>query len=156
MLSKSLCDVGAGRLSFCNKRYDIRCPCCRQELQCPPELQPFLGSRSGASWDEGSSDAPTDAYQDKAPGAHPSHSHSWAVQTAGCSGKPCRPFCKAVHGYVRGMSRGRSSHAVHAGACLRSRTFWLLFFTNAVSSGAGLTLLNNTAQMVRAQFPPFR
>lgn len=35
------------------------------------------------------------------------------------------------------------------GLCLRSHSFWLLFFTAAVCSGAGLTLLNNTAQMVR-------
>ncbi len=34
-------------------------------------------------------------------------------------------------------------------ACLRSYSFWLLFFSSAVCSGSGLTLLNNTAQMVR-------
>ncbi len=33
--------------------------------------------------------------------------------------------------------------------CLRSQSFWYLFFSSAVCSGAGLTLLNNTAQMVR-------
>jgi hypothetical protein len=32
--------------------------------------------------------------------------------------------------------------------CLRSQSFWYLFFASAVCSGAGLTLLNNTAQMV--------
>ncbi len=35
--------------------------------------------------------------------------------------------------------------------CLRSQSFWYLFFSSAVCSGAGLTLLNNTAQMV---WPP--
>ncbi|KAK9916344.1 hypothetical protein WJX75_001567 [Coccomyxa subellipsoidea] len=34
--------------------------------------------------------------------------------------------------------------------CLRSQSFWYLFFASAVCSGAGLTLLNNTAQMVEA------
>lgn len=33
--------------------------------------------------------------------------------------------------------------------CLRSQEFWLLFVTSAITSGCGLTLLNNLAQMVR-------
>jgi hypothetical protein len=37
--------------------------------------------------------------------------------------------------------------------CLRSQSFWFLVFTSAVCSGAGLTLLNNTAQMVRLWTP---
>ena len=32
--------------------------------------------------------------------------------------------------------------------CLRSQEFWLLFVTSAITSGCGLTLLNNLAQMV--------
>lgn len=32
--------------------------------------------------------------------------------------------------------------------CLRSQAFWLLFVTSAITSGCGLTLLNNLAQMV--------
>ncbi|CAK0754435.1 hypothetical protein CVIRNUC_002297 [Coccomyxa viridis] len=34
--------------------------------------------------------------------------------------------------------------------CLRSQEFWLLFVTSAITSGCGLTLLNNLAQMVEA------
>ena len=33
--------------------------------------------------------------------------------------------------------------------CLRSQEFWLLFVTSAITSGCGLTLLNNLAQMVQ-------
>ena len=35
--------------------------------------------------------------------------------------------------------------------CLRSQEFWLLFVTSAITSGCGLTLLNNLAQMVRCK-----
>ena len=34
--------------------------------------------------------------------------------------------------------------------CLRSVSFWLLLFVNGACSGAGLTLLNNMAQLARA------
>lgn len=33
--------------------------------------------------------------------------------------------------------------------CLRSVSFWLLLFVNGACSGAGLTLLNNMAQLAR-------
>jgi hypothetical protein len=34
--------------------------------------------------------------------------------------------------------------------CLRSADFWMLFAINGICSGAGLTLLNNVGQQVRA------
>ncbi len=71
--------------------------CAQEEPACPPELQPFLGTRAG-----GGGEADEAACRDRTPGQ-----------------------------------------------CLRSQAFWLLFFASAVCSGAGLTLLNNTAQMVR-------
>eukprot|EP00884_Botryococcus_braunii_P011942 jgi/Botrbrau1/20749/Bobra.0058s0077.1 len=37
--------------------------------------------------------------------------------------------------------------------CLRSQSFWMLFFINAIGSGAGLTLNNNLAQQVLALDP---